>query len=78
MANSPFEPWPLNEQTAKILGLPLVAVTSTAQLPACGDGWLWFEPIEQIAVWYRFTGQHAFPAASLTEALQCVEQGAIG
>jgi hypothetical protein len=31
VSNSPFEPWPLNEQTAKVLGLPLMALTATAQ-----------------------------------------------
>jgi len=71
------EPWPLTESTANLLGLPLSAVTPTTQLLACGDGWLWFEPREQIAMWYGFTGQHRFPAASLEEAFQCVEQGAI-
>ena len=49
--NASFEFWPLNEQTAKILGFPQVAVTPTAQILADGDGWLWFEPIKQIAVW---------------------------
>jgi hypothetical protein len=30
MLNAPYEPWPLNEQTAIVLGLPLAAVTPTA------------------------------------------------
>jgi hypothetical protein len=36
MSNFRFEPWSLNEQTAKILGLPTVALTPTAQLVANG------------------------------------------
>lgn len=63
---------------AHFLGLPRAAVTPTAQLLAHGDGGLWFEPGEPIAVWHGFPGPHGFPAASLAEALPCVKQGAIG
>ena len=37
MSNSRFEPWLLTEQTAKVLGLPAVALTPTAQLAANGQ-----------------------------------------
>ena len=37
MSNFRFEPWSLNEQTAKVLGLPAVALTPTAQLAASGQ-----------------------------------------
>ena len=40
MPNSPFEPWPLDERTAKVLGLPLSALTPTAQRVANGTEWL--------------------------------------
>ena len=40
MLNSRYEPWPLNEQTAKVLGLPLVALTPTAQRVANRQEWL--------------------------------------
>jgi hypothetical protein len=36
MSNFRFESWSLNEQTAKVLGLPAVALTPTAQLAASG------------------------------------------
>ncbi|MCB1921407.1 MAG: hypothetical protein KDJ28_15725 [Candidatus Competibacteraceae bacterium] len=66
--NSSFESWPLKEQTAKILGLPQVAVTPAAQILADGDGWLWFEP----------AAQRDFPAASQEEALARVQRRAMG
>ena len=37
MSNFRFEPWSLNEQTAKVLGLPAVALLPTAQLAASGQ-----------------------------------------
>ena len=37
MSNSHFEPWLLTEQTAKVLGLPAVALMPTAQLAANGQ-----------------------------------------
>jgi len=40
MSNSPFEPWPLNEQTAKVLDLPLVALTATVQRVTNSREWL--------------------------------------
>jgi hypothetical protein len=44
LSNSPFEPWPLDAPTAKVLGLPLVALTPTAQLVANRAEGLWFDP----------------------------------
>ena len=68
MSNSAFEPWPLNEQTAKVLGLPLAAVTPTAQLIANNKEWLWFDPAQDMAIWQGPDAQHSFPAHSLAEA----------
>ncbi len=39
MSNFRVEPWPLNEQPAKILGLPAVVLTPTAQRAAHGQEW---------------------------------------
>ncbi len=50
VSNSPFEPWPLNEQTAKVLGLPLMALTATAQRVANSWEWLWFDPVARVAI----------------------------
>ena len=72
------EPWPLTAHTANLLGLPLSAVTPTAQGLACGGGWLWFEPKEPIAIWHGFTGQHGFPAASLEEAWTQAQRQTVG
>ncbi|MCP5197424.1 MAG: hypothetical protein H6974_11675 [Gammaproteobacteria bacterium] len=68
MLKASFESWPRNEQTAKVLGWPLAAVT-TPPLLASGDGGQWFEPKERMVVWHRFTRQHGVPAASLEAAL---------
>jgi hypothetical protein len=78
MSNSPFEPWPLNEQTAKVLGLPLVALTPTARLVANGTEWLWFDPAAAVAIWQGPAWQHGFPADSLDEALAMVDRRAVG
>jgi hypothetical protein len=78
MSTSPFEPWPLNEQTAKILGLPLVALTPHAQLWANSTEWLWFEPMEHVAIWQGPDAQHGFYADSLDEALERIERQAVG
>ena len=78
MSKSPFEPWPLNEPTVKVLGLPLVALTPTAQLVANGTEWLWFDPAERLAIWQGPAWQHGFPADSLDEALARVERRAVG
>ncbi len=78
MSNSPYEPWPLNEQTAKVLGLPLIALTPTAQLVANSQEWLWFDPAAAVALWQGPAWQHFFPAASLDEALDCVRRVAVG
>ena len=78
MSKPPYEPWPLNEQTAKVLGLPLVALTPTAQLVASGTEWLWFDPAAAMAIWQGPAWQHGFPADSLDEALARVERLAVG
>lgn len=78
VSNSPFEPWPLNEQTAKVLGLPLMALTATAQLVANSREWLWFDPVAHVAIWQGPDAQHGFPVASLAEALDCVERRMVG
>lgn len=49
-SNLPYEPWPLNEQTVKVLGLPLIALTPTAQLIANGREWLWFDLAAAVAI----------------------------
>lgn len=78
MSNTPFEPWPLDERTAKVLGLPLVALTPTARLVANGAEWLWFDPAAAVAIWQGPVWQHGFPADSLDEALARVERRAVG
>jgi hypothetical protein len=78
MSNLPYEPWPLTEQTAIVLGLPLAAVTPTAQLIANDQEWLWFDPAERLAIWQGPDVQRGFPAASLEEALECVERRTVG
>ena len=69
MSNFRFESWSLNEQTAKVLGLPAVALTPTAQLAANGQEWVWFDPDSAMAIWQGLGFQHGFPAGSLDEAL---------
>lgn len=79
MSNSSYEPWPLTEQTATVLGLPLVAVTPTARLIANRTEWLWFDPAQALAIWRGpDEAQHGFPAGSLTEALARVRRRAVG
>jgi len=39
MSSFRVEPWSLNEQNAKILGLPAAALTPTAQRVAHGQEW---------------------------------------
>ncbi|MFZ4792040.1 MAG: hypothetical protein ACOYMW_14305 [Candidatus Competibacteraceae bacterium] len=78
MSNFRFESWSLNEQTAKVLGLPAVALTPTAQLAASGQEWVWFDPDSLMAIWQGPSFQHGFPAGSLDEALEQVQQGAVG
>lgn len=78
MSTSPFEPGPLNEQTAKIRGLPVVALTPHAPLWANRTEWRWFEPMAPMAIGQRPDGQHGFNADSLDEALDCVERQAVG
>jgi hypothetical protein len=38
---------------------------------------VWFDPAEGLAMWRGPDGQHGFPAASLEEALDCVERWAV-
>jgi len=78
MSNPAYEPWPLTEQTATVLGLPPVAVTPTARLVANRTEWLWFDLAEGLAIWRGPDGQHGFPAASLAEALARVRRRAVG
>ena len=78
LSNSPFKPWPLDERTAKVLGLPLVALIPTAQRVANGTAWLWFDPAEGLAIWRGPAWQHGFPAHSLDEALARVNRRAVG
>ena len=78
MSNLHFEPWSLTEQTAKVLGLPAVALTPTAQLAANGQESVWFDPDSLMAIWQGPDFQHGFPAASMDEALEQVRQGAVG
>jgi len=59
--NSPYEPWPLDERTAKVLGLPLIALTPTAQPIANGREWLWFDLAAHVAIWQGPVWQHGFP-----------------
>jgi hypothetical protein len=77
-SKSPYEPWPLDERTAKVLGLPPIALTPTAQLIANRTEWLWFDPAAHVAIWQGPDAQHGFPADSLEEALERVERQAVG
>ena len=76
--DSGFEAWPLNEQTAKVLGLPVAALSPTAQLVANGREWIWFDQDSAMAIWQRPDVQDCFPADSLAEALALVQQGTVG
>jgi len=78
MSNSHFEPWLLTEQTAKVMGLPAVALTPTAQLAANGQQWVWFDSEASMAIWQGPDFQHGFPAGSMDEALEQVRQCAVG
>ena len=78
MLNAPYEPWPLTEQTAIVLGLPLVAVTPMAQLIANRTEWLWFDPAAAVAIWQGPVWQYGFPAHSLDEALARVRRRVVG
>jgi hypothetical protein len=78
LSNSPVEPWPLDQRTAKVLGLPLVTLTPTAQQVANGTAWLGFDPAERLAIWRGPAWQHGFPAHSLEEALAPVNRRAVG
>lgn len=78
MSNPSFESWPLNAQTAKVLGLPSAALTPSAELMANHQEWVWFEPAAQVAIGQGPAWQHGFPATSLEEALQCMEQRTVG
>jgi hypothetical protein len=73
-----FEPWLLNEQNAKILGLPAVALTPAAQLAANGRESVWFDSEALMAIWQGPSFQHGFPAGSLGEALDRVGRLDVG
>ena len=60
-----MEPCPLNERTAKVLGLPLRAVTPTARLMANRTEWLWFDPALDLAIWQGPDARQGFPAHTL-------------
>jgi len=62
----------------KYLGLPLVALTPTAQLVANRQEWVWYDPAAAVAIWQGPDAQHGFPADSLAEALARVERRAVG
>jgi hypothetical protein len=70
----PLDPCRFDERTARVLGLPLLAVTPTARLVANRTEWLWFDPAEGLAIWRGPDGRHGFPARSLEEALAWVGQ----
>ena len=73
-----FKPVTLNERTAKVLRLPLVALTPTAQLIANGREWLWFDLAAHVAIWQGPVWQRGFPASSLEEALARVGRRLVG
>ena len=78
MSNSRFEPWLLTEQTAKVLGLPAVALMPTAQLAANGQQWVWFDSEASMAIWQGPDFQHGFPAGSMDEALDRIHRLEVG
>ena len=67
-----FEPWLLNEQNAKALGLPVAALIPAAQLAVDGQESVWFDPDAAMAIWQGPGFQHGFPAGSLDDALDRV------
>ena len=78
MSDSPYESWPLDEPSAKVLGLPSIALTPTAQRVANGTQWLWFDLAPVVAIGQGPAWPHSFPAASLAEALERVWQRLVG
>ena len=72
LSNSPFAPWPLTQQTATVLDLPLIAVTPAAQSVAKSREWRWFAPAAHVALWRGPAWPHGFPADSRQEALDGV------
>lgn len=74
MSNKRFESWSLNEQTAKVLGLPVAALIHAAQLAANGQESVWFAPDLAMAIWQGPGFQHGFPAGSLDKALDRVDR----
>ena len=78
MSNSRFEPWLLTEQTAKVLGLPAVALTPTAQLAANGQESVWFDSEASMAIWQGSDFQHGFPAGLMDEALDRIHRLEVG
>ena len=69
MSRPALESWPLNEPSAKVLGLPAAALTPTARLVANRTEGLWFDPAERLTIGRGLDGPHGLPAASLAEAL---------
>jgi len=78
LSNFRFESWLLTEQIAKVLGLPAVALTPTAQLAANGQEWVWFDADSLMVIWQGSSFQHGFPAESLNEALDRVGRLDVG
>jgi len=50
-----------------VLGLPLTAVTPTAQLIANNKEWLWFDPAKALAIWRGPDSPHGFSSDSPDE-----------
>ncbi len=77
-SESPFAPWPLNEPTANVLGLRLIAIIPEGPLVANSREWLWFDPSATGALWQGPAWPHGFPAEALDEARARVERRAVG
>ena len=73
-----LEPYRFDGRSARVLGLPLRAVTPTARLVANRTEWLCGSiPPRGWRSGGDRTGSTAFPPASLEEALDCVERWAV-
>ena len=73
-----FEPWLLNEQNAKALGLPVAALIPAAQLAVDGQESVWFDSEASMAIWQGSDFQHGFPAGSMDEALDRIHRLDVG
>jgi hypothetical protein len=78
LSNSPFEPWPLDTPTAKVLGLSLAALTPPAQRVASGTEWRWFDLAATVAIGQGPAWPPGFPAPARVEALARVGRRAVG